>query len=113
MSVRPIGVLAVVAGMVLPVALAVVAAQGPAPARAADVPRTADGKPDLSGIWQVLNTAAWDIQDHQASQGVPGGQGVVGGNVIHQPAATRKKRELRAPRHRRSGAKCYRRPRLM
>src|SRR5678810_510350 len=27
-------------------------------------PRTADGKPDLQGIWQVLNTAAWDIQDH-------------------------------------------------
>ena len=24
--------------------------------------RTAAGKPDLSGIWQVLNTAAWDIQ---------------------------------------------------
>ena len=31
----------------------------------------ADGKPDLSGIWQVLNTAAWDIQDHAASLGVP------------------------------------------
>src|SRR6187455_462359 len=23
-------------------------------------PRTADGEPDLQGIWQVLNTAAWD-----------------------------------------------------
>ena len=26
-------------------------------------PRTASGHPDLQGIWQVLNTAAWDIQD--------------------------------------------------
>jgi hypothetical protein len=29
---------------------------------------TADGKPDLSGIWQAVNTAAWDIQDHQAQR---------------------------------------------
>ena len=27
-------------------------------------PRTADGQPDLSGIWQALNTANWDIEDH-------------------------------------------------
>ena len=26
-------------------------------------PRTSDGSPDLSGIWQALNTAAWNIQD--------------------------------------------------
>lgn len=44
--------------------------------------RTADGKPDLNGIWQVLNTAAWDIQDHTGSLGVPAGQGVVVGNDI-------------------------------
>jgi hypothetical protein len=35
---------------------------------AASVSRTPDGKPDLSGIWQVVNTAAWDIQDHQAKR---------------------------------------------
>ena len=29
-------------------------------------PRTADGTPDLNGIWQALNTANYDIQAHAA-----------------------------------------------
>ena len=67
------------------------AAQAPAPTA---IPRTSDGRPDLSGIWQVLNTAAWDIQDHAAEKGVPGGQGVVVGNEIpYQPAALARKQE--------------------
>ena len=67
------------------------AVQGPA---ATAIPRTPDGKPDLSGIWQVMNTAAWDIQDHAAQKGVPGGQGVVEGNDIpYQPWALAKKKE--------------------
>src|SRR5437762_3589805 len=58
------------------------------------IPRTADGKPDLSGIWQVMNTASWDIQDHSARKGVPGGQGVVEGNQLpYQPWALAKKNE--------------------
>jgi hypothetical protein len=56
-------------------------------------PRTPDAKPNLQGIWQVLNTAAWDIQDHAARLGVPAGQGIVDGNEIpYQPAALAKKR---------------------
>ena len=52
------------------------------------VPRTMDGHPDLQGIWQSLNTAVWNIQDHSASWGVPAGQGVVVGNEIpYQPWA--------------------------
>ena len=62
--------------------------------QAATAPRPANGRPDLSGIWQVLNTAAWDIQDHSALLGVPAGQGVVEGNEIpYQPSALAKKRE--------------------
>lgn len=57
-------------------------------------PRTADGKPDLNGIWQAVNAAAWDIQDHAARPGVPAGQSVVDGNEIpYQPWAAEKKRE--------------------
>ena len=50
--------------------------------------------PNLNGIWQVLSTAAWDIQDHPARLGVPAGQGVVEGNDIpYQPWALAKKLE--------------------
>jgi hypothetical protein len=67
-------------------------------------PRTADGKPDLNGIWQALNTANWDLQDHAARQGpivalgaafsIPAGRGVVEGNEIpYQPEALAKKKE--------------------
>jgi hypothetical protein len=67
-------------------------------------PRTADGKPNLNGIWQALNTANWDLEAHAARPGLvvalgaeaaePGGLGVVeGGTIPYLPAAvaTRKK----------------------
>jgi hypothetical protein len=67
-------------------------------------PRTADGKPDLNGIWQAVNTANWNIQDHAAAAGplpalgaafsIPGGQGVVEGNEIpYRPETLKKKQE--------------------
>lgn len=56
--------------------------------------RTADGKPDLNGIWQALSRAAWDLEDHSARPGVPAGQGVVEGDQIpYQPWAAAKKKE--------------------
>jgi len=58
------------------------------------LPRTPDGRPNLNGVWQVLSTASWDIQDHPARLGVPAGQGVVEGNEIpYQPWALAKKQE--------------------
>ena len=55
---------------------------------ASTLPRTTDSRANLQGVWQVLNTAAWDIQDHSARTGVPAGQGVVEGNEIpYQPWA--------------------------
>ena len=68
-------------------------------------PRTADGKPNLNGIWQVLDTSInWDIQGHAAQAGpvaalgaayaVPPGLGVVeGGEIPYLPAAVAKKKE--------------------
>src|SRR5690349_14213814 len=67
--------------------------------QATTIAKTADGKPDLSGIWQTLNTAAWDIQDHAAALGVPAGQGVVEGNDLpYQPSALEKKKQNYANR---------------
>jgi hypothetical protein len=67
-----------------------VGAQAPA---ASAVPRTADGRPDFSGIWQALNTASWNIQDHQAEKDVPAGQGIVEGNEIPYLPWARAKRD--------------------
>jgi hypothetical protein len=62
-------------------------------------PETAEGKPNFNGIWQVLNTANWNIQDHTGELGVPAGQGVVEGNEIpYQPWARAKKQENYAKR---------------
>ena len=70
------------------------AAQAPA-----GVPRAADGKPDFTGVWQVLNTAAWDIEDHHADVGVPPGAGVVvGGEIPYQPWALAQKKQNYADR---------------
>jgi hypothetical protein len=58
------------------------------------VPRMPNGKPSLEGIWQALNTANWDIQDHSGRVGVPAGQGVVEGNEIpYQDWALAKKKD--------------------
>ncbi len=62
-------------------------------------PRTEYGQPDLQGIWQVLNTAAWDIEDHNASLGVPAGRAVVeGGRIPYQPWALEKRAQNYADR---------------
>ena len=60
----------------------------------AQIPRTANGKPNFQGIWQVRNRAAYDLQDHAARAGMPAGKGVVqGGEIPYQPWAATKKQE--------------------
>ena len=67
-------------------------------------PRTADGKPDLSGIWQALGTANYDLEGHAARPSpivalgalgaIPAGLGVVeGGEIPYQPWALEKRQE--------------------
>jgi hypothetical protein len=46
------------------------------------VPRTANGKPNLQGVWQVRNTAAYGLEDHIARDGMPAGRSVVDGRTI-------------------------------
>ena len=72
-------------------------------------PRTRDGHPDLQGVWQVLNSAAWDVEDHPAGLGVPAGHGVVeGGAIPYQPWALAKKKENFANRAKLDPeTKCY------
>ena len=95
------------AGVAAVLSLAVVQAGGQAAggqARAYRAPRTADGKPNLNGIWQALNEAYWDIEAHSAAPGavlelgasnaIPGGLGIVeGGQIPYTPQALAKKKE--------------------
>jgi hypothetical protein len=70
---------------------------------AGQAPRAKDGKPDLSGIWQAMNSANWDIQAHAARPGppqlgallaAPAGLGVVEGNEIpYQPKALEQRKK--------------------
>lgn len=63
----------------------------------AQVPRTADGKPDLQGIWQARNTAAGSVEDHGASLGIAAGRAVIvdppDGKIPYQPWALKKRDE--------------------
>jgi len=95
---------AVVSLAVIPVVLQGQAGRGAAPANAR-IPRTADGKPNLNGIWQTFGGANWNLEDHGASAGpffqegaigaIPAGQSVLegGGDIPYTPAALAKRNE--------------------
>jgi hypothetical protein len=91
----------------------------PMQAQAYRAPRGGDGHADLSGIWEALNTANWDLEDHSPQAGPlwetgaigaePAGQGVVeGGMIPYLPAALEKKKNNFANRRTSDPeAKCY------
>ncbi len=80
------------------------AAQGPLPP--AQFPRTPDGKPDLNGIWQAMNTANYDLEDHGSAPSpvllmgaagaiAPGESVVEGGRIPYRPEALARRNENR------------------
>ena len=110
--------LSVLARAICTAAAAMFASAALAAQPAANGPRTKDGKPDLNGIWQVMNTANFDLEPHAARAAmalvpgqfvpvpapeivamgavgsVPGGLGVIEGDAIpYTPAALAKKKE--------------------
>src|SRR5438105_10530437 len=79
-------------------AIAITSALSAAPNRTTaprlPLPRTADGKPELEGIWQASASAAADLQDHAARFNMPASRSVVAGGAIpYQPWAAAKKAE--------------------
>ena len=58
--------------------------------------RTPDGRPDMSGIWQVMNGAAWNIQDQNAA---PGPHSAPGWAFPRIEASSRATRFLTSPGH--------------
>ncbi len=101
-------------------ALALAAMPAAAQSSNSEIARLANGKPDLNGIWQALNSANYDLERHMARASlqlregphgplpdvpllrlgavgaVPGGMGVVeGGKIPYTPEAAAKREENR------------------
>lgn len=89
----------------VPAFLLPLSAAAQAPYRA---PRASEGKPDLNGVWQAINTADWDLQGHIAEAGPvpilgavfakPPGLSVVEGDGVipYLPEAAAKKKQNQA-----------------
>jgi hypothetical protein len=85
----------------------------------ARIPRMSNGKPNLSGIWQAMGTADWDMEAHSSAAGefyqlgaigaIPPGQGIVeGGEIPYKPAALEQKKQNMANRWKQDPeVKCY------
>jgi hypothetical protein len=99
-------------------------AQTPAPRAPANqtkgIPRAADGKPNFNGIWQSMNTANWDLEDHSARAGPllaagaigaePAGIGIIEGSstIPYKPEARKQRDENFKNRAKQDPeAKCY------
>src|SRR2546427_12249187 len=53
--------------------------------------RTADGHPDLTGIWDMRGAANWNVEGHTGGPGVPASRSVIvdppDGQIAYHPAA--------------------------
>ena len=87
------------------------AAPAPAQGRGAATPRPdrIAGRPNLNGIYQAINTANWNLEDHSASStafwqlgaifAIPAGQSVItdnNGTIPYNPAGLKKRTENQA-----------------
>lgn len=77
--------------------------------KATSIPRAANGKPDLSGIWQTTSAADFDLEPHAARKDAPPGPGIVDGGVIpYLPEALAQKKKNFAARDQADPRlKCY------
>jgi hypothetical protein len=72
---------------------------GQTPQTAGTVQRMADGKPDLSGLWQAMSRANDDIRPHSAGRDLPASLGVVDGHELpYLPEALSRQQENYANR---------------
>jgi len=90
---------------ILTAALALLAAAAAEPQVLTEIPRAANGRPDLSGVWQALNNAHWNLEptpggfpvllELGAQFAVPSGPGVVDGGTIPYLPEARAERDRR------------------
>jgi len=69
------------------------AAEAPHATRLTGIARAADGRPDLSGIWQVISTADFDLEPHSTRKDAPPGAGVIEGDSIPYLPSAMKQRQ--------------------
>ena len=86
-------------GRIVVLAFVMSLAADAAQAQAVAIPRSHDGKPDFSGIWQALSGADFDIEPHHGRKDAPPGVGIVeGGTIPYQPWALEQRKKNFAAR---------------
>jgi hypothetical protein len=88
---------------IVTVGLMVAAISAGGQSRTYRAPRTADGTPNLNGIWQALNEAHWDLEAHAAApspvlelgaaHAAAGGLSIIDGGTIPYAAAALKRKQ--------------------